>query len=443
MDLSLFNELVEKLQINSSRLAKEDLLKQYDNDLNRALLHFVFNPYIITGISKKKVEKYKGKVNVNELSIFDLIEEPKDYKNITEMLSYFKEHNTGKDDDLIELEKYAQSNAPYQELVYSIITKDLKLGVSAVTLNKIYGEDFIPKFDVMLAYKYFDDPDKFVPEGTEFILTTKLDGVRCVCINEDGNPKFFSRQGQLMEGLDEIFFEMRALPDGHVYDGELLLDKPDLESKDLYRETMKVVSSDGSKKNVIYNIFDIMRIEDFKAGRLDMPARERKAILTDLLKKNSFKTLKNVDVLYDGSDKSQIEYWLDKITSEGGEGVMINIADAPYECKRTKGLLKVKKFQTCDVKVVDLEEGTGQNKGKLGALKVEFIGPDNKIYNCDVGSGLTLEQREDFWEHKEKVLNKIIEVSYFEISSNQNGSYSLRFPVFKWVRDDKTEISMY
>ena len=122
---------------------------------------------------------------------------------------------------------------------------------------------------------------------------------------------------------------------------------------------------------------------------------------------------------------------------------MINIANAPYECKRSKGLLKVKKMQTCDVKVIGMEEGTGQNKGKLGALKVEFIGPDNKIYTCDVGSGLTLDQREDFWEYPNKILNKIIEVQYFEVSSNQNGTYSLRFPVFKWIRDDKTEISMY
>ena len=276
------------------------------------------------------------------------------------MFNYFNEHNTGRDEDLIELEKYAEHNAPYQDLIYSIITKDLKVGISSVTLNKVYGDGFIPKFDVMLAYKYFDDPEKYVPEGTEFLLTTKLDGVRCICINEDGNPKFFSRQGQLIEGLDEIFYEIRALPDGHVYDGELLLNKPGLESKDLYRETVKVTGSDGVKKNLIFNIFDILRVDDFKH-------------------KNAFKTLKNVDVLYDGTDKSQIEYWLNKITSEGGEGVMINIADAPYECKRTKNLLKVKKFLSADVRVIGLEEGTGQNTGKLGAINVEFIGPDNNI----------------------------------------------------------------
>lgn len=440
--LASFNELVNKLQANSSRLVKEELLRQYGSDTNKALLWFIFNPYIVTGISAKKAEKYKGKINVNRFSLLDLLEEPKDYNNLTNMFNYFKEHNTGKDEDLIELEKYSQNNAPYQDLIYSIVTKDLKLGITSTTLNKIYGDGFIPTFDVMLAYKYFDDPDKFVPEGTEFILTTKLDGVRCVLLNYPEGPKFYSRQGQLFEGLVELEEEARKLPVGYVFDGELLLDKSNMVSKDLYRETMKVVSADKEKHNVIFNCFDLLFIEDFEKGYFASNAKTRKQKVHDLLT-GDFKFFKEVKELYIGTDKSQIEYWLNKITSEGGEGVMINIANAPYECKRTKNLLKVKRFQTCDVKVIGLEEGTGQNKGKLGALKIEFIGPDGKIYNCDVGSGLTLEQREDFWEHKDKVLNKIIEISYFEISSNQNGTYGLRFPVFKWLREDKNEISMY
>ena len=44
---------------------------------------------------------------------------------------------------------------------------------------------------------------------------------------------------------------------------------------------------------------------------------------------------------------------------------------------------------------------------------------------------------------RDSMINKIIQVKYFEISSNQKGTFSLRFPVFEYLRDDKTEISMF
>ena len=211
--LSKFSTFVDEISASNSRLYKEAMLQSILNDDEiKNILHFIFNPYIITGISTSKSTKYKNKININKFSLMDLIEEPKDYTNLNEMLEYFKFHNTGKDEDLQEPEKYAQHNAPYQELIYSIITKDLKLGVQPTTLNKIFGKGFIPTFDVMLAHKYFDNPDKLVPDGTQFILTPKLDGVRCVLFNDGfSGPKFFSRQGQLIEQLIELEEEVKQL----------------------------------------------------------------------------------------------------------------------------------------------------------------------------------------------------------------------------------------
>lgn len=435
-----FQELVASLSATSGRLEKEALLAQYVDDTEvKAILNFVYNPYVITGISTKKINKFKAKI---VYSIFD-INQQYDYNNVLDMLDYIKKNNHGRDDDLIMVERFAQAHGDYRDLIYAIATKSLKLGVQPITLNKIFGEGFIPSFDVMLAQKYFDDPEKLVPEGTEFILTTKLDGVRCILLNKESGPEFYSRQGQRFDNLVELEAEALALPKGFAYDGELLLDLQGLDSKDLYRETMKVVSADKEKRNVTFNCFDAVTIEDFEKGFYDKPCRLRKAFVSNILSEPDTPHIREVKRLYVGTDKSMIDYWLDAITTAGGEGVMINIADAPYECKRSKYLLKVKKFQTADVEVYDLEEGTGQNAGRLGALKVHFIGPDNKTYSCDVGSGLTQDQRIDFWNNPDKVLGKIIEIGYFEITSNQLGGYGLRFPTFKWIREDKDQISMF
>lgn len=434
-----FSELVTKLESTNGRIEKENYLKDYvTNETVRNLLFFVFNSYIVTGISKKKASKYMN--TLEDLSSVETLE------SVVDFTDYFTLHKSGRDEDLKVLEKFAQQNEQYRTLIYRIAMKDLKIGVQPPTLNKIFGKHFIPVFDVMLGDRYFDNPDKYVPDGKDFILTQKLDGVRCVCIKEnDGTVTFLSRQGQPINDLIDIEREVKeGLPSGFVYDGELLLkNDAHLKSKDLYRQTVKVTSSDNIKTNLIFNCFDILPVDEFRRGFCAHNSYTRKIMLQNYINRKSFEWIKEVKMLYIGSDKEQITTLLDKIVDDGGEGVMINLFDAPYECKRSRGLLKVKKMQTCDIKCIDVAEGTGHNQGKLGAAVCEFVGPDEKTYIVNVGSGFTLQDREAFWSNPSAIIGKIIEVQYFEISQNEQGGYSLRFPVFKYVRDDKEEISMY
>ena len=121
---------------------------------------------------------------------------------------------------------------------------------------------------------------------------------------------------------------------------------------------------------------------------------------------------------------------------------MINLDNGMYEFKRTTNLLKVKVMQDADLKIVDVYEGTGKNKGKLGGIIIEFIYKDN-TYRCECGSGFSDDERIKYWNSPEKILNKIATIQYFEISKNDDGGYGLRFPVWTHrIREDKTEISM-
>lgn len=430
---------VEKLQATTGRLDKEAILKEYsDNEFVKKCLWYRFNKYIVFGISDKKLAKISFS-NTSE----EVIDE--ENYNLLSLFEYLEQHNTGRDEDINVVAKYIHNLTPYADLIKGFIGKDINLGVQSTTLNKVYGKNFIPVFDLMLGFKYFDDPDKYVPEGTSFILTHKLDGMRCLIIKDHGKTNLFSRQGQKLEGFLDIEEEAKQLPDGFVYDGELLLrNDNNLDSKDLYRATMKIAASDmPDKKNIIFNCFDLIVLDEFKNGYDSKPASLRKQWLNKILaRRNNLQWIKEVPILYEGTDKNKITEWLNKITSEGGEGVMINVSDAPYECKRSKGLLKVKKFQTCDLRCVDLELGTGVNANRLGAITVEFPYNDT-IYQVKVGSGFTQEQRDYFWHNKNAILGKIVEVQYFEITQNQNGGYSLRFPVFCQVRNDKDEISLW
>ena len=117
---------------------------------------------------------------------------------------------------------------------------------------------------------------------------------------------------------------------------------------------------------------------------------------------------------------------------------MINL-DTSYKTKRHAGLLKVKEFYTDDLLVTGVYEGEKGSKyeGLLGGVYVDYKGNVVKV-----GSGFSDKEREEFFNDKDLIIGKVIEVQYFEETENQkDDGLSLRFPtykqVYKMIRDDK------
>lgn len=447
--------IIKELQANSGKRLQEILEENKDNQMLKDVLYFVYNPFIVTGLSNKKIKKDVSNIKVRGTRIFgNLIEEiallpDEDFQNtfftnkkfdITCMFDYLLDHNTGRDEDIAWVQAYIKAQPEeYREIYEQIFTKELKLGITAKTINKVW-KDFIPEFNVMLAEKYWDRMDELEKEKPDIIITQKYDGIRAVAKVRDGNVEIFSRQGKSIEGLKDIEEELKELEDG-FYDGELLLDKEDIPSKDLYRETVQVVNSKNEyKNNVVFNIFDSIPLNDFVIGYSKDNCLGRKRFVYEELRRVDPNWLKPVEILYHGKyDKRIVQQELDKQISLEHEGVMVNLANAPYEGKRTKNILKVKAMQDCDLKIIGFEEGTGKNEGTLGAIIVDYKG-----FKVKVGSGFTDKDREYFWNNQEESLGRIIAVQYFEETTNiKDNSLSLRFPVYLELREPGKEVSYY
>jgi len=125
-----------------------------------------------------------------------------------------------------------------------------------------------------------------------------------------------------------------------------------------------------------------------------------------------------------------------KAIDGGYEGIMIKDPDAPYECKRSVAWLKLKPFIEVSLEVKDVEEGTGRNIGRLGAIVCSGT-DDGKEIQVNVGSGFSDSDRDNFWNSRNELPGQIVEVRADAITQNQDGTYSLRFPRFKGFRGFK------
>lgn len=425
--LQHFNAFVKEIMVSNSRLYKQDILRKYkDDSVVCRYLKIAFDPYAVYGISTKKLNKIVGG---NQITGVD---------SIFELFTYLSIHNTGTDQIVSLCQEILSNVACYDrdaaELLEKLICKDLSIGCDSKTINKeIPG--LIPTFNVQLANKYFDKP-QYV-EGKSFAITTKIDGGRIIALKENGQVSFYTRAGQKYEGLVDLEDEMtRLMPDNTCLDGEItLLVRGNLSSKDAYKETMKIVrTKDKEKHGIKMLVFDCMTAEEFKNQNCKFTYLVRRIDAEKLFSYEDFKYFELLPILYTGKDTSKITEILEEEITNGEEGIMINILDAPYEFKRTNNLLKCKKFNTCDLRVIGFEEGSGKYTGTLGAFICEYKGGEVKV-----GSGLTDEIRDAVWNNVNKFEDVIIEVSYFEETKDSTGKLSLRFPTFKDFRFDKTE----
>ena len=429
--LKHFRDFVNEIMSSNGRLHKQAVLKKYkDDETIQRFLKIAFDPYLVFGISGKKLHK---EINVSDHwpewctpTVFNLFD-------------YLETHNSGRDYDIavcqLALNDVSSVDRECAELLEKLICKDLSIGCDSKTINKeIPG--CIPTFDVMLANKYFDKPTYV--EGKTFAITTKIDGGRIIALKENGQVSFFTRAGQKYEGLVDLESEMlRLMPDNTCLDGEItLLDKGTLNSKEQYKETMKIVrTKDKEKHGIKMLVFDYMTVDEFKKQSCKHDYIVRRAGAELLFHQGDFKYFELLPILYHGDDTSKITEILEEQVAKGEEGIMINILDAKYEFKRTNSLLKVKKMQTMDLEIIDFEEGEGRLAGTLGAILVRY--KNGNIVK--VGSGFSDDLRAGIWANRLQYLGVICEIQYFEETTNADGGESLRFPIFKDFRHDKLE----
>jgi DNA ligase-1 len=412
-------KIIQELESDNSRLKKEAIIRRESDAENVRFFNGVgaaLDGFRTFGVQKVPTSKKDG-TGITQTEFDDVLRRLEE-RTLTgnEMRDTIQ--------DLCDRSNMEQWNDWYRR----ILIKDLRCGVTHKTVNK-HSTMKVPVFECMLA----DDSKKHEKKMTgEVYVEPKLDGVRVItiCDVEKDEVKMFSRNGKELTNFPKILEQFDSMLDqmseSMVFDGEVMSDD--------FQTLMREIHRKGGAKtdDAVLNLFDCMPLEYFKEGSYPYALNTRKELLQSFQYGPNISIVEFVEMNLDDDDgQKQFADYNRLCIDKGFEGIMVKPVTGIYECKRSSLWLKVKPFIEVSLKVVDTEEGTGRNAGKLGALIVEGTDMD-KFIRTNVGSGLTDTDRETFWKAKDKLIGQIVEVRADAITQNQdtNDEWSLRFPRF-------------
>lgn len=429
--------IIKELEADNSRLAKEVILNREAAAKNTELfdgIRMALDSYITYGV--KKIPTHIGPDGQGL---------PWDAFATLATYLYKRELTGHAARDAIALAMSVATQDEWNYWYRRILIKDLRCGVSEKTVNKVLKGTDIPKvpvFEVMLAHDGANHEKKVFGKKQ---LEPKLDGVRCITIvdYEMKTVTQFTRNGKLLENFshitDALHHCINDFGRSYVIDGEIV-------SKS-FQDLMKQVhrKDDVKATDAKLAAFDIIPLSEFLAGKSVMAQSRRSKLLKSFaplfdkastwaaLTGNSLiEVVDTLQVDLDSAAGAAVFRQYNKTAIEAGfEGIMIKDPDAVYECKRSTSWLKQKPFIEVSLTVVDTEEGTGKNIGRLGALICEGV-DDGKSILVNVGSGLTDLEREEFWKDRLSLAGQVVEIRADAITQSQDNAdnWSLRFPRF-------------
>ena len=422
--IKIFNEIQE----TSSKNEKERIIREHsDNELFKKCLVFLLDSSIVTGISDKKLKK--NVKSSSELAPYYLCSN----SDFIDVMKYIKRNNTGKDEDIYELQAFLSGHEDNRKFYEQMITKKFRLGCDTKTANKAIS-GLISTWEVQLGSGF----DKLKLKPNELIFVSqKMNGNR----GSYYNGRFISRQGKVFTGLEHIIQDIHCLGlDDQFLDGELIRKNIDglSDNENFTIGTGILNSGQETKEEIKFVVFDMFPAEELSEKKSKEKYEQRYENMQRLSTRIKDFGLINIEVVtfvYVGTDHSVLPSLLNLAVENGWEGNMI-AKNSCYECKRTTNLIKQKRFYTFDLPIVEILEGDGKLIGTMGSVVVKF-----KNNTVNVGSGFDDGTRDFFWKNRELLIGRIIEVKYKEISKDKKtGLESLQFPIYQQLRESgKTE----
>lgn len=405
------------------------------NDKKAVLKKWSKNPSIV-GVLRYTYDNYKQYgLTSKQLKKMSHLHSQECYDNIFSVLDALANKDYTGHDAIAMVNGYIATFCKTDEerdVVYKILDRNLEIRAGVRLINKVIP-GCIPVFNVALAEKF---QEKYVDFNDTWFGSRKLDGVRCIARKEDGQIKFFSRQGKEFHTLGKLAKALTMfMREGTVYDGEVCIMRDGLED---FQGIMKEIRRKNHTIDFpVFWIFDQLTLEEFDSGTSTRTFAQRYKSFRGL-------NLKNIKALnqYNIDTTEKLNDFANECEKAGYEGMMMRKDDV-YKGERSRDILKVKKMHDAEYEVTGIitDDHRVVRDGKevvipmLSAATIEHKGNLVKV-----GSGWSQDERITYYNDPQSLIGKTITVQYFEESQNKAGEWSLRFPVKKFVYEDGRKV---
>lgn len=207
---------------------------------------------------------------------------------------------------------------------------------------------------------------------TEYWVSEKYDGVRGYWTGKH----LITRGGEVIHAPDWFTAGWPTT----AMDGELWL------GHHRFAETSGIVRQNESVKSewrqIKYMVFDLPE----HPGTFD----ERVPAIRKLVSHIDQPWVRAIEQ-YKVANATELQQHLEAVIAAGGEGLMLHKGGALYNAGRSDDLLKVKRYQDAEARVIGYNPGHGRLDGLMGSIEV--VTPDGRHFA--IGTGFTDAQRAD------------------------------------------------
>lgn len=414
--------------------------------------------------------------------------------SIEELMRRLSERRISGYNAIRTVQTFINKHQEHCELLVSILEKDLRIGIAGKLLEKALKADQLIDANSIDAQhittttssskkgKVYPKTSKALPvalgvplqhpslkisasEGTNWLISRKLDGIRCLTHCNARGASLLTRAGNKLDNLPEIQIEVQHVAQSirekypemvdFYLDGELVAFALDNNTADIdklsddFRSTLSIVASSRTneekgnirpenRQRLVYFLFDLIDRHNLCETTLSERLAQLQSAIKGLL-------LAKVYLLKQHMTKDPFEFrnHLVACKSNKWEGLILR-RDAPHIPRRSKDIIKIKDFYEAEFDIVDykLEKMQVSQNGRmheeilLSAVKVMF--GKKGVW---VGSGFSLEERRKYAQDPKVLSASQATVRYFQESSNRHDSLkSLRFPTIKAIYSGQREL---